>query len=389
MCEHAVVRTPRVANMSLTPSGRPASGPPSPFASAASARRAISWACPGVSSTKALSAWACPTAATWALVSSAAENSRLRRRSRACARVSEVSSLILRARLHATQPTATARAPDRASRLRSTATSSGPGEAMKHAPPFQSRGTTAYPFRRRGTSENFSHRRRRCRRCVATELTNLARERGCGGDRRDIDSPRRCRGLLGGTPQLAARLVEIGDVLDREFLTFVAHLRADFLEALRLSLGRGRARRGHPDHSCSVPKRSRSPGQARRRRRDWIRWTEIRSRVPGALFDHLGHQEEMILDGRRILDDVVGNLAVGHNIRALLHYHGRHGGHGLDANDVGLQQLLHESEHGIKLAPKVLDLIIPDRNARKMRDAPDGRNIDGHEAFPVVFTGRL
>src|ERR1700733_4775771 len=39
--EHAVVRTSLVANRSLIPSGMPASGPPSPFASPASASRAM------------------------------------------------------------------------------------------------------------------------------------------------------------------------------------------------------------------------------------------------------------------------------------------------------------------------------------------------------------
>src|SRR3954466_3945887 len=53
--EHAVVRTSLVANRSLTPSGMPPSGPPSPFASLASASRAMLRACSGVSITKALS----------------------------------------------------------------------------------------------------------------------------------------------------------------------------------------------------------------------------------------------------------------------------------------------------------------------------------------------
>src|SRR3954471_17727493 len=39
--EHAVVRTPLVANRSLMPSGMPASGPPSPFPICASAWRAM------------------------------------------------------------------------------------------------------------------------------------------------------------------------------------------------------------------------------------------------------------------------------------------------------------------------------------------------------------
>ena len=37
MCEHAVVRTPAVQNISLMPSGSPSSAPPSPFAKRRSA----------------------------------------------------------------------------------------------------------------------------------------------------------------------------------------------------------------------------------------------------------------------------------------------------------------------------------------------------------------
>src|SRR5215831_17334919 len=94
MCEQAVVRTPAVQNMSLTPRGTPASGPPSPRAKAASARAAISRARSGVSRTNALSARAPATAAIWASVSSLAENSRLRRDRSDSARESDVSSLI-------------------------------------------------------------------------------------------------------------------------------------------------------------------------------------------------------------------------------------------------------------------------------------------------------
>src|SRR5215468_5720739 len=54
--EQAVVRKPLVANRSLTPRGMPASGPPAPLAMTASLARAMSRACSGVSSTKALSA---------------------------------------------------------------------------------------------------------------------------------------------------------------------------------------------------------------------------------------------------------------------------------------------------------------------------------------------
>src|SRR5580704_7112066 len=94
MCEHAVVRTPSVQNKSLMPSGRPSSGPPCPFAICASDARAMSRARSGVSSTKALSARALSIAARCDSASSVAENSLLRRPSRACASVSAVRSVI-------------------------------------------------------------------------------------------------------------------------------------------------------------------------------------------------------------------------------------------------------------------------------------------------------
>src|SRR5258705_12693766 len=43
--------------------------------------------------------------------------------------------------------------------------------------------------------------------------------------------------------------------------------------------GRGRACPGHLDHFCSVPGKSGSPGQARRRRPRGFNMTEIRSRA--------------------------------------------------------------------------------------------------------------
>src|SRR3984957_9272638 len=94
MCEHAVVRTPSVQNKSLMPSGKPSRGPPCPFTNCASQARAMSRARSGVSSTKALSARALSIAARCDSASSVAENSLLRRPSRACASVSAVRSVI-------------------------------------------------------------------------------------------------------------------------------------------------------------------------------------------------------------------------------------------------------------------------------------------------------
>src|SRR6476661_2635560 len=94
MRDAAVVRTSRVQNKSLTPIGMPSSGPAVPSASRASAAFAMARALCGVSSTNALSARARSTAAICASANSAAEIFLLRSRSRACAIVSSISSVI-------------------------------------------------------------------------------------------------------------------------------------------------------------------------------------------------------------------------------------------------------------------------------------------------------
>jgi catechol 2,3-dioxygenase len=83
---------------------------------------------------------------------------------------------------------------------------------------------------------------------------------------------------------------------------------------------------------------------------------------------------------RRIPEDIVGDAAVGDQVRPLLHRHRRDRGHRLSPRDVDLRQLLDESEDGVELAPKVLDLLLGDRNAGQMGNAADGIGVDGHGA---------
>jgi hypothetical protein len=92
--EHAVVRTSRVANRSLIPSGMPSSGAPSPLAILASASRAMARAWSGVSSTNALSARAASIALRWASVNSSEVKDLLARPDLASAIVSDVKSVI-------------------------------------------------------------------------------------------------------------------------------------------------------------------------------------------------------------------------------------------------------------------------------------------------------
>ena len=41
-------------------------------------------------------------------------------------------------------------------------------------------------------------------------------------------------------------------------------------------------------------------------------------------------------------------------------------------------KLLDESQHGVELARKMLDLVLGNRDARQMRDPADGLGVNGH-----------
>src|SRR6266478_2950580 len=96
------------------------------------------------------------------------------------------------------------------------------------------------------------------------------------------------------------------------------------------------------------------------------------------LFHHLRYDEEMFLRRRRILEDGVGNAPVGDDVRPLLHLHGNDRGHRLATFYIDLRQLLDEGENGVELASQVLDLVLGNSNARKLRDAANGIGIDRH-----------
>ena len=54
--------------------------------------------------------------------------------------------------------------------------------------------------------------------------------------------------------------------------------------------------------------------------------------------------------------------------------------------DIDLGKLLDERQDGVDLAPQMLDLVVGNRNPRQMRDAADGRGINGHRK--PLKTGR-
>src|SRR5439155_243046 len=84
-------------------------------------------------------------------------------------------------------------------------------------------------------------------------------------------------------------------------------------------------------------------------------------RPRGELFHHLRYDEEMFLRHWRIVEDGIGNAAVGDDVRPRLHLHRNDGRHRLDTFDIDLRQLLDKGENGIELAPQVLGLDVLDR----------------------------
>src|SRR5258708_3023099 len=100
--------------------------------------------------------------------------------------------------------------------------------------------------------------------------------------------------------------------------------------------------------------------------------------LPGLSLDHLGDKKKVVLACRCVAHDALADLPVGDLVLTLLERHRSDRGHRLDALDIDLGQLLHESQHGIDLALQVRDLLVGDRDARQMRDAADGLGIDGH-----------
>src|SRR5580704_1957675 len=97
------------------------------------------------------------------------------------------------------------------------------------------------------------------------------------------------------------------------------------------------------------------------------------------LFHHLGHDEEVILMGRRILDDGIRDAAVGHLILAHFHRHRRHRRHRLDTRDVDLVELLDEGQDRVELALKASYLGLGNGDPRQVRNAADRVCVDSHK----------
>src|SRR5580700_1882220 len=97
------------------------------------------------------------------------------------------------------------------------------------------------------------------------------------------------------------------------------------------------------------------------------------------LFHHPGHDEEVILMGRRIRDDGVRDAAVGHLILAHFHRHRRHRRHRLDALDVDLVELFDKGQNGVELALNTGHFVLGNGDPRQMRNAANRVCVDSHQ----------
>src|SRR5262245_38046763 len=104
----------------------------------------------------------------------------------------------------------------------------------------------------------------------------------------------------------------------------------------------------------------------------------IRAHRRCTLFDHLRHQEEIVLAQRRVSDDVRGDTAIGHDVGALLHSHGRDRRHRFDPLDVYFTELLDEGQHRVQFALEVIKLVLRHGNAGEVRDTANGIGVDSH-----------
>src|SRR5580700_4151154 len=108
------------------------------------------------------------------------------------------------------------------------------------------------------------------------------------------------------------------------------------------------------------------------------RWRLVRRRGTW-LFHHLRDDKEMILMGRRILDDGVRDAAVGHLILAHFHRHRCNRCHRLDACDVDPAELFDEGQNRVELALKAGHLVLGNSDPRQMCNAADRVCVDSHK----------
>src|SRR5260370_20751962 len=107
-------------------------------------------------------------------------------------------------------------------------------------------------------------------------------------------------------------------------------------------------------------------------------WRNEAKRTP---FLHCRNQKKLIVGRRSVLENDRGISDFGAHVGALLHRHRRHRGHGFDAAHVDLGELLDEREDRVELGLQVLDFFVGDGDAGEMRDAADGRGVNGHGGF--------
>ena len=91
----------------------------------------------------------------------------------------------------------------------------------------------------------------------------------------------------------------------------------------------------------------------------------------------------MILGRRRVGQNLIGDLAVIDRVVTLFHLHRGDRRHRLDAVDIHLGELLDEGQHGVEFTLQMGDLIILDRDPRKV----DAKTIKDVAVLRTVIGG--
>ncbi|VVT17450.1 hypothetical protein RHIZ404_210462 [Rhizobium sp. EC-SD404] len=105
------------------------------------------------------------------------------------------------------------------------------------------------------------------------------------------------------------------------------------------------------------------------------------SQLHGLLHD-FRDEEEPFFGRRRVGHDIGSLVAIGDDIGALLHVHGDHRGHGLDATHIDLVELLDEAENDVELADHALCILVAYRETGQTGNALHGCDIDRHAGTP-------
>src|SRR4029079_16111802 len=166
----------------------------------------------------------------------------------------------------------------------------------------------------------------------------------------------------------SAKLNDVNSVTELARPPFVARVVPDSGPLLQRP---ARTQRTDPRrwHSCQrpfVPLRGRRPSP------------NIQVHRRCTLLHHLRHQEEVVFAHRRVLDDVFGNTAIGHNVGAPFHGHRSDRRHTFDPLYIHFAELIDRGQSTIQLALEMVDLLLGHGDTGEVRDAAYGIGVDSH-----------